>query len=92
MNTVRETVDAYLDWNQGVRSMNWNRDNGYVLRRWALDMHVSQNCEALSEITTPILQAWFSQKLRTLKIQTAAAYLKSGRAKSLWGGHDASAA
>ncbi len=51
--------------------MNWNRDNGYVMRRWAEEI----GSRALSEITTSILQAWFNAKLRTLKVQTAAAYL-----------------
>jgi integrase len=71
VNTVREAVDAYLDWNQGVRSMNWNRDNGYVLRRWAEEI----GCQTVTEITTPALQSWFNAKLKTLKVQTAAAYL-----------------
>jgi integrase len=71
VNVIREAVDAYLDWHQGVRSTNWNRDNGYVLRRWAEEI----GCETVTEITTPILQTWFNAKLKTLKIQTAAAYL-----------------
>jgi hypothetical protein len=73
VNTVREAVDQYLDWNQGVRSTNWNRDNGYVLRRWAEEMEPMGS--KLSDITTPILQTWFNAKLKTLKVQTAAAYL-----------------
>jgi len=73
VNAIREAVDAYWDWHEGVRSSNWNRDNSYVLRRWAEEI----GCESVAEITAPILQAWFGQKLRTLKIQTAAAYLKS---------------
>jgi integrase len=73
MNTIRETVDVYLEWHQGVRSSNWQRDNGYVLRRWAEEMDTMAS--KLSDITTPILQAWFNTKLKTLKVQTAAAYL-----------------
>jgi hypothetical protein len=71
VNTIRETVDAYLEWHQGVRSSNWNRDNGYVLRRWAGEI----GCETVTEITTPSLQTWFNAKLKTLKVQTAAAYV-----------------
>jgi integrase len=71
MNTLLETVDAYLEWNQGVRSSNWNRDNGYVLRRWAQEI----GCETVTDITTPALQTWFNTKLKTLKVQTASAYL-----------------
>jgi site-specific recombinase XerC len=42
-----------------------------VLRRWASDI----DCESVATLTTAILQAWFNAKLKTLKIQTAAAYL-----------------
>ena len=72
MSTVRETVDQYLDWNAPMRSLNWNRDNAYVLRRWSQEI----GCESVvAEITRPILQAWLNTKLKTLKVQTAAAYL-----------------
>jgi integrase len=42
-----------------------------VLRRWASDI----GCESVAALTTPILQAWFNAKLKTTKIQTAAAYI-----------------
>jgi integrase len=71
VNTLRETVDAYLTWHPDTRSANWNRDNGYVLRRWAQEI----DCETVQELDTAKLQTWFSQKLRTTKVQTAAAYV-----------------
>jgi integrase len=74
VNAIREAVDTYLAWNQGVRSTNWNRDNGYVLRAWAKEMELL-SVSNLAEITTAILQSWFNAKLKTLKVQTAAAYL-----------------
>jgi hypothetical protein len=69
VNDIRVAIDQYLHWNKGVRSINWNRDNGYVLRAWAEEM--STIVDKLSDITTPILQVWLNTKLKTLKVQTA---------------------
>jgi hypothetical protein len=71
VNTVREDVDAYLEYHRELRSPNSHRDNSYVLRAWASDI----DCGSVQEIDAAKLQAWFYRKARTTKIATAAAYL-----------------
>jgi integrase len=71
MNALREAVDQYLEERRTLRSANWNRDNRYILRKWAAEI----GCETVQELTTAALQTWFNAKLSKVKVQTAAAYL-----------------
>jgi hypothetical protein len=71
MSAIRDEVDRYLEERRLLRSANWQRDNRYILRKWAAEI----GCETLQELTTPALQTWFNAKLGKVKVQSAAAYL-----------------
>jgi integrase len=71
---VPKEVARYLNDKSLGRSKNWARDNCYVLKRWADEM-TGFDCNSVQEIDTEKLQRWFNQKTRTIKVQTAEAYL-----------------
>lgn len=72
---IHKEVVRYLDDKAELRSPNWTRDGGHVLRASAAEMMVEHNCSCVQEIDTGKLQRWFYAKARTVKVATAAAYI-----------------
>jgi hypothetical protein len=71
---IRKEIERYLEEKREVRSPNWDRDNRYVLRKWA-DSMTERGCASVQDITTQHLQSWFYERARTCKVSTVAAYL-----------------
>jgi site-specific recombinase XerC len=72
---IHKEVERYLEEKSELRSPNWTRDGGHVLRAWAAEMMVEHNCSCVQEIDSAKLQKWFYAKARTVKVATAVAYL-----------------
>jgi integrase len=71
---IRREVERYIKDRADQRSVGWSRDNGLVLARWAEDISaLGPSC--VQEITTPLLQQWFNDKIKSVKVSTAKGYV-----------------
>jgi integrase len=80
---IQREVARYVADRSDLRSNNWTRDNGYILRAWASEM-LDLDCSCVQEIDTLKLQTWFNRKKQTIKTATVAAYLTHVRTFLEW--------
>jgi len=74
---IEKEVERYIEYYRPLRSPNYVSSNTSVLKAWAAEMFVEHNCKCVQQITTAMLQDWFSRKTTTIKLSDSCRILTS---------------